>query len=87
MGAGAALSAGRHTHRREHGLNSCTGLPPRGCSQASPTPTSVTQSQPGGPSSSVELVDVIGSSFHSGQRRVLVCRSCASSISLPPGRV
>ena len=66
VGAGAALSAGRHTHRRERGLNHAPGNLPGELLRGVTEPTSVTQVQPGGSPSSVERVDGIGSSFPLG---------------------
>jgi len=62
--AGVDLLADRHTHRRKRGLNSYAGhLASGSCSAAPPTSASVTRAQSGGSPSSVEHVDVIGSSF------------------------
>ena len=66
VGAGAALSAGRHTHRRERGHLHTPDFTPSGLLGAPPKPTSVTHPQPGGSASSVEPVDCIGSSFPLG---------------------
>src|SRR5580704_11545835 len=66
VGAGAALSAGRHTHRRERGLSQTPDFTPKELLRAPPKPTSVTQTQPGGSTSSVERVDDIGRSFPLG---------------------
>jgi hypothetical protein len=60
---GTALTADRHAHRREFGLNHASGNWPRDLLRGITDPTSATQVQPGGSPSSVERVDVIGSSF------------------------
>jgi len=60
--ARVALSADRNTHRLKRGHIRRT-LHRASCAAASPTSTSVTRFQSGGSPSSVEHVDVIGSSF------------------------
>src|ERR1019366_2864320 len=60
--AGVALPADRNTHRLKRGRIR-RALRRASCAAASPTSASVTQFQSGGSPSSVEHVDVIGSSF------------------------
>jgi hypothetical protein len=60
--ARVALSADRNTHRPKRG-HIRRALHRARCAAASPTSTPVTRFQPGGSPSSVEHVDVIGSSF------------------------
>ena len=66
VGAGAALSAGRHTHRRERGLLHTPDFTPGGLLGCATETDSVTPPQRGGSASSVEPVDCIGSSFPVG---------------------
>jgi hypothetical protein len=60
---GTALTADRHAHQREFGLNHASGNWPGELLRGVTDPTSVTQVQPGGSPSSLERVEVIGSSF------------------------
>ena len=84
VGAGAALSAGRHTHRRERGLNHTSGY------LARRTARGVTESDIGdaGSTRRIALLDRAcrwhrQAPFHSGQRRVLqLPLACTSSIRL-----
>jgi len=61
--AGADLMARLHTHRREFGLIHTPSIPHGYLLRGVTGPTSVTQTQPGGSPSSVERVEIIGSSF------------------------